>query len=362
MKSIAHRTMGLMCALAASGANAQTVMQVYGLIDTGMVWVNNVDVQGRSFVKMPSLTSTFPSLLGFRSTEDLDNGLQAFYVLENGLMMDTGSAGQGGRLFGRQALVGLLGAWGTLTLGRQLNMTSIATIKTDVLGPHLFSVRSIDAYLANARSDNAIGYLGNFNGIVVGATWSFGRDGSAAGGPTATNCPGEVPGNAKACRQYTGLLGYETKDWGLNGSYDRMYGNSGAAGGLTSSANTDTRTTINGFLVLGATKIGGGVIERETRAATGLSESNLYYLGVSYPIGVCAIDAQVARRDTKHSSSEVAMLVGRLTYSLSKRSAVYTSIGRMVNKGSSAVSLDAGGTVAPGLGQNGVMAGLRHTF
>jgi predicted porin len=352
----------MLCGLACARANAQSTVQVYGLVDTGLAYVTNVDAQGHSVIRMPSLTSTFPSRVGFRGTEDLGNGLQAFFVLENGLMMDTGSVSQGGRLFGRQALVGLKGAWGTFTLGRQQNMTYIATIKTDVLGPHLFSAGSIDGYLPNARSDNAIGYQGSFGGFAVGATWSFGRDGSAAGGPAATNCPGEVPGNAKACRQYTGLLGYESRSWGLNTSYDRMYGNTGAAGGLTSSANTDTRITVNGFVVLGTTRIGAGVIDRETRATTGLTESDLYYLGVSQPIGACTIDAQVARRDTKHSTSDVNMLVARLTYSLSKRTAVYTSVGRMENRGASAVALDAGGTVASGMSQNGVMAGLRHTF
>jgi predicted porin len=204
--------------------------------------------------------------------------------------------------------------------------------------------------------------MGNFSGFVVGATWSFGRDGSAAGGPAATNCAGEVAGNAKACRQYTTLLGYETKAWGLNTSYDRMYGNTGAAGGLTSSANTDIRTTVNGYLMIGPTKIGGGVVDRETNASTGRVDSDLYYLGVSHPIGAYTIDAQVARRDTKDSSSDVNMLVARLTYNFSKRTAVYTAIGRMDNKGASAVALDAGGTVGAGLAQNGVMAGLRHTF
>jgi predicted porin len=276
--------------------------------------------------------------------------------------MDTGTQQQGGRLFGRQANVGLKGAWGSITLGRQLNMTYISALKTDVLGPHLFAIGSIDPYLPNARSDNAIGYMGNFSGFVVGATWSFGRDGSAAGGPAATNCAGEVAGNAKACRQYTALLGYETKEWGLNTSYDRMYGNTGAAGGLTSSNNTDVRTTVNGYFMIGPTKIGGGVVDRDTKAATGRVESDLYYLGVSHPIGQYTIDAQVARRDTRNSSSDVNMLVARLTYSLSKRTAVYTAAGRMANKGASAVALDAGGTVGAGLGQNGVMAGLRHTF
>ncbi|ALK96805.1 membrane protein [Massilia sp. WF1] len=362
MKNTLCSAVALTCGLAASAASAQTNVQIYGIVDSGVAYVTNVNAAGDNMFKMPSLTSSFPSRVGFRGTEDLGNGLQAFFVLENGLAMDTGTQQQGGRLFGRQANVGLKGAWGSLTLGRQLNMTYISQLKTDVLGPNLFAIGSIDAYLPNARSDNAIGYMGNFNGFVVGATWSFGRDGSAAGGPAATNCAGEVAGNAKACRQYTTLLGYETKEWGLNTSYDRMYGNTGAAGGLTSSANTDTRITVNGYVMLGATKIGGGVIDRDTKAAPGRTESDLYYLGVSHPIGLYTVDAQVARRDTKNSSSDVNMLVARLTYSLSKRTAVYGAIGRMANKGASAVALDAGGSVGVGLGQNGIMTGLRHTF
>jgi predicted porin len=362
MKNTLCSAAALMCGLAASAANAQSNVQVYGIVDSGVAYLTNVNAAGDSMVKMPSLTSSFPSRVGFRGTEDLGNGLQAFFVLENGLAMDTGTQQQGGRLFGRQANVGLKGAWGSITLGRQLNMTYISALKTDVLGPHLFAIGSIDPYLPNARSDNAIGYMGNFSGFVVGATWSFGRDASAAGGPAATNCAGEAAGNAKACRQYTALLGYETKEWGLNTSYDRMYGNTGAAGGLTSSNNTDVRTTVNGYFMIGPTKIGGGVVDRDTKAATGRVESDLYYLGVSHPIGQYTIDAQVARRDTKNSSSDVNMLVARLTYSLSKRTAVYTAAGRMANKGASAVALDAGGTVGAGLGQNGLMAGLRHTF
>jgi predicted porin len=56
------------------------------------------------------------------------------------------------------------------------------------------------------------------------------------------------------------------------------------------------------------------------------------------------------------------MAVARLTYYLSKRTAVYGALGRMKNSGTSAVALDAGGSVGAGLTQNGIMAGLRHTF
>lgn len=343
-------------------AQAQTSVQVYGLVDTGVVRVTNADAAGNSVTKVPSLTGSLPSRIGFKGTEDLGNGLQAFFVLENGLSLDTGSAGQGGRLFGRAANVGLKGAWGTLTLGRQINMTYVAGMKADVMGPNIFSISSIDLYIPNARSDNAIGYMGNSNGFVLGATYSFGRDAAATGGPAATNCAGEVPGNSKACRQYTALVGYENKAWGINASYDRMYGNTGAAGGLTTSNNTDIRTTVNGYVMFGATKFGAGLMDREINASTGLSESVLYYAGASHPIGAFTIDAQVAGRNAKRSDADVTLLVARLTYALSKRTAVYTSVGRIDNDGSSAVALDVGGTVGIGMSQNGVMAGMRHSF
>lgn len=353
----------LLAGVSASAAMAQSSVTMYGLVDTGLVYTTNVNAAGANMTKMPSLTGSFPSRLGFRGNEDLGGGLQAVFTLEMGLSPDTGSMGQGNRLFGRQATVGLKGAFGTVTLGRQINMTYLAGQKADVLGPNLFAIGSIDPYLPNARSDNAIGYLGNFNNVVIGATYSTGRDASAAGGPAATGCPGEVAGNARACRQVTGLLGYETADYGLNTSYDILYGNVGAAGGLTSSDNSDKRITVNGYVKVGPAKIGAGLIDRKTRAASGLTESDLYFLGISYPMTpLSTLDVQVARRDTRNSSSDVDMVVARLTYYLSKRSAVYGALGRMNNSGTSAVALDAGGTVGAGLSQNGIMAGLRHSF
>jgi predicted porin len=363
MKNAIRCAAALLAGAGASAAMAQSNVTVYGLVDTGLVYTTNVNAAGANMTKMPSLTGSFPSRLGFRGAEDLGGGLQAVFTLEMGLSMDTGTMGQGNRLFGRQATVGLKGDFGTVSVGRQINMTYLAMIKSDVLGPNLFAIGSIDPYLPNARSDNSIAYLGNFNNFVVGATYSTGRDASAAGGPAATGCAGEVAGNAKACRQITGMLAYETPEYGLNTSYDILYGNVGAAAGLTSSDNSDKRVTVNGYVKVGAVKIGGGVVDRTTRAATGLSESDLYYLGASYPVTpLTTLDVQVARRDTKNSASDVDMAVARLTYYLSKRTAVYGALGRMKNSGTSAVALDAGGSVGAGLTQNGLMAGLRHSF
>ena len=363
MKQAIRSACVLLGGMAASAAMAQSSVTVYGLVDSGIAHTTNINAAGDSITKIPSLTSSFPSRIGFRGTEDLGNGLQAVFTLENGMSLDTGTTGQGGRLFGRQAFVGLKGAWGTLTIGRQHNMTYLSGMKTDVLGPHLFAIGSIDPYLPNARSDNAIGYLGTFNAFTMGATYSLGRDASAAGGPAATNCAGEVAGNTKACRQVTGLLGYDNKRFGVTTSYDILYGNTGAGCGLASSNHSDRRVTLNAYAMLGDTKLGGGVIARKTNAATGASESDLYYLGASHPLSPqLTLDGQVAYRDLKNSGADVTMLVARVTYLLSRRTATYAAIGRMKNDGASAVALDAGGTVGAGKTQNGIMAGVRHAF
>ena len=315
-------------------------------------------------MKMPTLTASFPSRLGFKGTEDLGGGLQAMFVLESGFAVDTGGMGQGNRLFGRQSFVGLKNNYGTVMLGRQVNMTYLVTAKSDVMGPNIFSISSIDSYIPNARSDNAIGYLGTFSGVTVGATYSFGRDTSTAGGASATGCAGEVAGNAKACRQVTAMLAYDSQSFGVSSSYDIMYGNTGAANGLTSSDNTDQRVTLNGYAMLGSTKIGMGVMDRKTRAAAAVNtDSDLYYLGFSYPISTALVlDAQVARLNIKGSANKSTLSVARLTYNLSKRTALYTSLGYMKNAGTAAIPLDVGGTVGTGMNQFGVMTGVRHTF
>jgi predicted porin len=153
--------------------------------------------------------------------EGLGGGMRATFVLENGFGPDTGVQGQGNRLFGRRANVGLRTALGAFTLGRQVDMTYVSTLKADIMGPNLYSMSNMDGYLHNARRDNAIGYMGKFGDVSVGGTYSFGRDASNAGGPAAANCAGEVPGESQACRQVTALLAYDTKTFGVATAYDK---------------------------------------------------------------------------------------------------------------------------------------------
>ena len=185
---------------AAGAVQAQSTVQVFGLIDLGVESVSNVGGGRSTLTRMPSLTGELPSRLGLRGSEDLGGGLKVNFVLEAGLTVDAGGYAQGGRPWGRQALVGLSGAFGSLSFGRQYTMLFWSILDADLLGPNLYSTGSLDAGVPNARADNAIAYKGTFGGLTVGATWSLGRDAVNAGpSPAGTNCPGEST-DSRACR------------------------------------------------------------------------------------------------------------------------------------------------------------------
>lgn len=345
---------------AGSLAHAQNVT-IYGIVDTGVERLTNVNAQGGSLVRMPNLTGTVPSRLGFRGTEDLGGGLSAFFNLEMGLALDTGNMNNGGRGFGRASNVGLAGPWGRVILGRQVNMTVLA-VSTHVMGPALYSFASHDPYIPNAIDDNAIGYIGRFSGFTLGATYSFGRDTATVGGPAATSCPGELPADRQACRHWTAVVKYDAASWGAALSHDVMRGGPGAAFGMTSSAHTDARTVLSGWGAVGPAKVSGGILQRDRDNGAPL-RSSLYYLGVSYPVtAALSLDMELSRMDVKNSPNDSTMAVVRGVYSLSKRTAVYAMLGRIRNEGAAATSVSAGGTVGAGMGQTGIMAGMRHTF
>lgn len=361
-------SMAALALLGASAAQAQSSVQIYGLIDTAVEHLTNVDAAGHSLTRMPNLSGgMFPSRIGFRGQEDLGDGLRAVFTLENGFQPDSGGLNQGGRLFGRQAWVGLAGNFGTVTLGRTYSMLFQSFYDVDVIGPAQFSIGSLDLYLPNARHDNSISYKGTFSGVTLGATYSFGRDTSTVGGPSATSCAGENPADAQACRNWSTMVRYDApgKQWGALAAYDTYHGGAGAAAAFspTKSSLTDTRWHLAGYGKIGDVTVAGGFLHRNNEGNATTPTSTLTYLGATYLVTPqLQIDAQVARLDFKNSPNDTRIAVLRTTYYLSKRTAIYGLLGRVSNGGTAAVALSAGATVAAGGGQNGVMTGIQHTF
>ncbi|WP_321884562.1 porin [Paraburkholderia bannensis] len=354
------------CALMASLAvlavptHGQGSVSMYGIVDTGVSYYDRVTAAGGTSLGMPVLPGV-PSRFGLRGSEDLGGNLKAFFVLENGFATNDGSLSDGGRLFGRLANLGVVSPYGKLTLGRQATMTMLALGKVDVLGPSIHSMGNFDTYLPNAHSDNTIGYLGTFRGVTVGATYSFGRDAAGPDGPSATNCPGEVPGDFVACRQYSAMLAYDAESFRVVGSYDVMRGGAGASAPLTSPAYVDTRTLLGSYAQIGATTIGVGWVRRNTAAATHV-QSDIVFVGSAWSATpALTIDTQVSRYVQRREAA-ATLLVARANYLLSIRTKVYLSVGYMFNGQLAAYPVASGGSVMTGANQFGTMLGLQQRF
>ena len=119
--------------LLASGAYAQSSVTVYGIVDTGVEYVNNANANKDGVVRLSSGAMN-TSRIGFRGTEDLGGGLKAVFQLENGFKTDTGEFDSAGLLFGRQANVGLEGSFGRIVAGRSYSTTYDFILPFDPMG------------------------------------------------------------------------------------------------------------------------------------------------------------------------------------------------------------------------------------
>ncbi|MCO1382813.1 porin [Burkholderia multivorans] len=113
--------------LVSSVAAAQSSVTLFGTIDEGLNFVNNVG-GGRSYATATSELAT--SRWGIKGSEDLGGGLHALFDLESAFDINNGSAFYHGRLFGYQSYIGIQDdRYGTVTLGRQFDSV------VDVISP-----------------------------------------------------------------------------------------------------------------------------------------------------------------------------------------------------------------------------------
>ncbi len=171
--------------LLAANAHAQSSVTLYGVIDEGIDYVGNSG--GKSLWRMRDGTydGVYGSRWGLKGNEDLGGGLSALFRLEAGFSTENGQSRQGGRLFGRQAYVGLSDTrLGTITLGRQydsvVDFLQPLTAPGQLGGP-LVHAGDIDNTDNSFRVDNSVKYASpRIGGLTFGGLYSF----------TNTNAPG----------------------------------------------------------------------------------------------------------------------------------------------------------------------------
>jgi predicted porin len=160
----------------AAPAFAQSSVTLYGIIDVGITYTNNSAGNSRWQEQSGVLQG---SRWGLKGIEDLGGGTQVIFQLESGFSPNNGNLGQGGRLFGRQAYVGLSNEkYGTVTLGRQYDPVVDMAQETTFNGQWgaLFSHPSdIDNTDNGFRVNNAVKYVSPvFHGVQAEAFYALG--------------------------------------------------------------------------------------------------------------------------------------------------------------------------------------------
>ncbi|PVX84299.1 porin [Paraburkholderia unamae] len=234
MKRVALSTLSVALLAAAGAAHAQSSVTLYGVIDESIQFAHNTGPVGGA-----AGSDNFWGLAGgnlsgnrwgLKGTEDLGAGLKAIFQLENGFDINNGTLGQGGKMFGRQAFVGLShDQYGTITLGRQYDplVDMVQPLTADnYFGSTFATPGDIDNNDNSSRTNNAIKYVSpslqgfQFEGMyalggVAGATGSGQSWGAAATyGVGSFNVAGGYfrmdNGSSLASRTSDGVVGWSS--------------------------------------------------------------------------------------------------------------------------------------------------------
>jgi predicted porin len=176
------KILALMVSLLLPGvALAQNNVTLYGILDEGLNFTTN---QNGSHNYQLSSGAVQGSRWGAKGREDLGGGLAAVFNLENGYDISSGKFGQGGRIFGRQAYVGLDSNYGAVTLGRQYESISdflTPYVANEIWGGALFvHANDVDNTNGGVRLDNAVKFKSkHIGGLTIGGVYSFGGQSGA---------------------------------------------------------------------------------------------------------------------------------------------------------------------------------------
>ena len=323
-------------------AQAETSVTLYGIIDTGIGY-NKVKGDGFDGSRIGMINGVQNgSRWGLRGTEDLGDGLQAVFQLESGFDSGNGKSAQGGRLFGRQATIGLQSdSWGRLDFGRQTNITSKYFGSIDPFGAG-FGQANIGMGISAAntvRWDNMVMYqTPSFSGFQFGVGYSFSVDDNGGdervGFRTADNVRGITTGLRYVNGPLNVALSYDQLNASNNQSQDavdatpRSYG-IGAAYDfeVVKLSLAYARTTDGWFGGQGINGVDGSVLTSNV-FADGF-KANSYMVGLSAPIGgaskLFGSWQMVDPSNDKLTGGEEKMNVFSLgyTYDLSKRTNLY---------------------------------------
>ncbi|MGE0329961.1 MAG: porin [Ramlibacter sp.] len=317
------------CSLFAGAATAQSSVTLFGVVDIGIA--RETGGPAGSALKLDGSGIHSGNRLGFRGTEDLGGGLSALFVLENGFNSDTGAIGQGGLMFGRQALVGIKGGFGTVSAGRHYSPHFLAVDSMDPLDG--ISAGAFNLLRRTTRTDNTVMYTTpSLSGFSSQLAYGF----------------GEVAGSSSASRFIGANAAYASGPLVVKAAYHNA---------KNATATDSTRNTYAGASYdFGPVK---AILGYQVEKGVGTLDANATMLGVQIPMGASKFMATYIRKNDRTAANNDARMVGlAYTYALSKRTNFYASALHISNENTLVYRTKAG----DGTGNKEFNFGIRHRF
>ena len=323
-------------------AQAQTSVTMYGMVDAS-IGVENNDAPGESSRTVVTSGSQSSSRIGFRGTEDLGNGLKALFNIEAGVAVDTGATDS--NMFQRRAVVGLQGAFGTVTVGREYGPIAAVAGASDTLGQGFYG-SNLAAFGTNRltrRLSNSVNYQSNpLSGFTLRAAYGAGE--------RSVDPSGDVTGVA---------LEYANAGLYIGAGYQNV---ERLATGDDKEYNAGIGYKFGDF------EVRAGYLAADPE--TGILPSAKYEqknAGVSYGFGANRVFLNYQQQELASGAEGKAVTVA-YTYTLSKRTNVYASYAKLRNNNNGVFALtSAAGTLALpatafGADPQVYNVGVRHSF
>jgi predicted porin len=313
-------------------ASAQSNVSVYGIMDAAVSSENN-GVERHTVINSGNESS---SRIGFKGSEDLDNGMKAFFNIEAGVSIDTGNADSA--LFGRRSVVGLEGAFGTVTVGREYTPIAAVAGATDITGQGLYGSNLSAFNYLTRRESNSINFKSaSMSGFQVDAVYGAGEKTS---GPS-----NDLKGMALeyAAGPFYFGAGYHTIKTQPDGS-DKEYA-------LGAAYKMDTLTFMANYLA-----------KDPVGADNKFSQFNL---GASKGFGASTVYLNFQQDKISNGAKANGFTLG-YAYALSKRTNVYASYASLRNNDQASFIMNSSSTKVtppvPGADPSALTVGIRHKF
>lgn len=321
-------------------AQAQSSVTIYGIVDAAVA-IEDTGAPGTSSRKVLNSGNQSSSRFGFRGTEDLGQGLKAFFNVESGLAVDTGATETA--FFGRRSVVGLESAsFGSVILGREYSPIASVAAASDIFGQGFFgtNLSAFNTGRLTRRMSNSVSYkTPSFGGVrgTLSASASEGVPGSSrllGAALEYTTGPIYVGGGYHELKRVTG--GQKDKEYSFGLGYD--FGMFDVKGN---------------YLV--ADPAGGG------------NKFEQINFGASAPIGPGRLYGNV-QQNRMSGGGRGTGLAATYSYELSKRTNLYASYARLSNNTQGRFGLNSSSTnvtpvaTAPGADPSVMAVGIRHRF